>query len=75
MGAAIFLWILGALFIIAAFFVLPAWWSRPATARAGAGYSGSDYTGRATTEPRTDYRQTDRQAGYPPEDDGGNRAV
>ena len=32
-GTAIFLWILGALSVIAAFFILPAWWTKqPATA-------------------------------------------
>ena len=29
--AAAFLWVVGALFIIAAFFVLPTWWIRPNT--------------------------------------------
>lgn|GEM_PF-2077319 len=63
-GAAIFLWVLGALFIIAAFFVLPTWWARPAVAPAGmGGYSGQEpiepgaaYPGPSQTMPRGEYR-------------------
>lgn len=41
--AAIILWILGALCIIAAFFALPAWWARPAAPAAGPGEPGARY--------------------------------
>jgi len=50
-GAAVFLWILGALFIIAAFFMLPTWWARPAMTTPGPG----GYTGEETAGPGAMY--------------------
>ena len=68
-GMAIFFWILGALAIIAAFFVLPAWWGRPTTAMETGG-SGTNYPGQAPPvrpeEPTTDMRGEDR---FPPDED------
>jgi len=63
-GAAIFLWVLGALFIIAAFFVLPTWWAaRPAAAPAGMGrYAEPEtepYPGPAQNQLRGEYRATE----------------
>ncbi|MHB0938368.1 MAG: hypothetical protein ACYDCO_19860 [Armatimonadota bacterium] len=57
-GVAIFLWILGALLIIAAFFVLPAWWARPAVSTAGP----SGYAGEETTGPGAIFREQDNPA-------------
>lgn len=75
-GAAIFLWVLGALFIIAAFFVLPTWWARPATAPAGTmGYTGEDIARPgAAYPPRGEYRATEPSPDEeppPPEDRRG----
>lgn len=73
-GAAIFIWILGAILIIAAFFVLPAWWARPAMSTAGpGGYAGEEipgpgaiFQGPTTPAHHDEYRSPDNPPEEPP---------